>query len=288
MTIGAVVVNFRTAGDTMNCVRSLLADPLVVHIVVVDNHSGARDVARLESECEGLDRVSLHLMARNLGYSAGNNLGLRWLYARGVPMALVVNPDVTVPAGTLEALAAALQGDVVLACPVLRRTDGLVDSNGGWWSYRMGRGELETADGEVPHTGARLRTFAGACFLVDLPKFVSIGLLPEAHFLYGEEADVAMRLRKRGFTWTMVQTSVIHERGGSIGSASEWDKKSLTAHRYAAESAVLLTRRHWKRWLPCVVAARFVLVGRALAIGDRSVARAIMHGVTDGLRSAHD
>ena len=287
MLIGAVVLNFRTPDDTVKTVRALLAQQEVGMVVVVDNASGGEDVTTLQRGLGSSEGVTIHIAERNLGYSGGNNLGLRLLLQAGVTHALVLNPDVHVPSGVILQLCKESRDGVVLACPVLVRADGSVDSNGGWWAYRWGRGELERRHHVAESTRpGRLRTFAGACFVVDLAMFNDLGLLPEEHFLYGEEADVVMRINERGLRWLMVSATVLHERGGSVGSSSEWGQKSLIAHRYAAQSAIALTRRHWAHWLPVAVAARAGLVLRALMSGDGASARAIARGIADGLRAS--
>lgn len=284
MRVGAVVLNFRTPDDTVATVRTLLAHREVDVVVVVDNASGGDDVTTIRRELGTSEGVTLRVAERNLGYSGGNNLGLRLLLQDGVTHALVLNPDVLVPFGVIPQLCDEIRDGVVLACPVLVTADGSVDSNGGWWAYRWGRGELERRQHADFARAGRLRTFAGACFVVDLAAFNDLGLLPEEHFLYGEEADVVMRINKRGLSWRMIDATVVHERGGSVGSSNEWGRKSLTAHRYAAQSAIALTRRHWPRWLPVVVVARAALLLRALLTGDGPSARAIARGIADGLR----
>lgn len=281
--IGAVVLNYRTAADTIRTVEELHSQG-VNPVVVVDNASGSDDRAALDSAARMPHRFLLLQSETNLGYSGGNNLGLRLLAELGCDVALVCNPDVHFPPDVLQQLYAAMRPQDVLVSPVLRSASGKVDSNGGWWAYRWGRGELNTRHVRPSRRSGRLATFNGACFMVDLKRFMDLGLLPEDHFLYGEEADVVRRLDARGWHWRQTDVEVVHDRGGSAGSSPNWSERSSIAHRYAAESAVLLTRKYWARWLPVVLAARIALAAVQLIRGDRQAARAIGGGIISGLK----
>ncbi|WP_353199111.1 glycosyltransferase family 2 protein [Sandarakinorhabdus sp.] len=114
--LGVVIVNFRGAADTIECLESLLRCPLQMKIVVVENGSGDDSVARLRGWAAGtvssvaesaelagfstppmakpiamaevttdaigkgpIAPLSMIVSPDNLGFAGGNNLGLRHL-----------------------------------------------------------------------------------------------------------------------------------------------------------------------------------------------------------------
>ncbi|MFZ4381621.1 MAG: glycosyltransferase family 2 protein [Sandarakinorhabdus sp.] len=116
--LGVVLVNFRGAADTIECLESLLRCPLQMKIVVVENGSGDDSVSRLRDWAAGnvrtvaespemagfstppmakpiamaevaaeavgngaISPLSLIISPDNLGFAGGNNLGLRHLRA---------------------------------------------------------------------------------------------------------------------------------------------------------------------------------------------------------------
>lgn len=283
---GAVVLNYRTPEDAARAALELREGGIDL-VVVVDNASGRDDLGILERVVGYDERIEILSADCNRGYSAGNNLGLRRLDEAGCTTAVVSNPDVSFPEGAVASLLEAKRADpeAVIVAPMLVDPRGAVETNGGWWRYRVGRGELELEAGriDVPRHG-RVRVFSGACFVIDIRRFVQIGLLPEDQFLYGEEVDVVQRLRQRGWRWSSADVEVVHDRGGSIGSATRWRDRSLIAHRYAAESAVRVTWKHWPRWIGVVVGARVAFAMRALGVGRPDIASAVLQGTWGGLR----
>lgn len=71
----AVVLNWHDTEQTLDCVRSLLAEPLVDHVFAVDNDADG-DLGRALSRLS-TDKITLIESVENRGYSAGVNLGLR-------------------------------------------------------------------------------------------------------------------------------------------------------------------------------------------------------------------
>lgn len=110
--VSALIVNYNSADYCLRCVESLRAQefrvdgrPGSMEIIVLDNDSRPEDQARLGA-LEGMDAVKLVLTGENLGYGRANNQGAamargRYLY--------VLNPDVKVLPGAIDAMLAVLQ-----------------------------------------------------------------------------------------------------------------------------------------------------------------------------------
>src|SRR5262249_45952596 len=79
--IAAVVLNYRTALDTLLAVKSLLASRATIDdLIVVDNDRGDEARSALASVAPRLTYLQTD---RNLGYSGGMNLGIREALRRG-------------------------------------------------------------------------------------------------------------------------------------------------------------------------------------------------------------
>ena len=116
LDLAIVILNYNTAGLLRDCLQSVLASRtnLRVGVCVVDNAStdGSAELVRAE-----FPDVHLIVNRHNVGYSAGNNIGLNWFGfgerhthgdAARPRYALLLNPDTVVPPDALERMAAFL------------------------------------------------------------------------------------------------------------------------------------------------------------------------------------
>ncbi|MCI0703605.1 MAG: glycosyltransferase, partial [Planctomycetia bacterium] len=99
-----VVVNFNGLEDTRKCLHSLSALSATANVVVVDNASELDPTATLASE---FPHVHIVRNSANLGWSGGNNTGIRLALSRGADFIILLNNDTTVaPKLVLRLLAA--------------------------------------------------------------------------------------------------------------------------------------------------------------------------------------
>ena len=96
----AIVLSWNGREDTLRCLQSLEGVRREdLEVVCVDNASsdGSAQAVR-----ERFPAVTLIEAPTNLGYSAGNNLGLRHAMAAGARWMMLVNNDATVDAGVID------------------------------------------------------------------------------------------------------------------------------------------------------------------------------------------
>lgn len=205
--VAAVILNYNCADLTIELAESLLnflVPPGAV--VIVDNNSDASDVCIVNSYVERRGEIVLISAGCNGGYSAGNNLGVRWALDAGYRYVLIVNPDVSIDEASVEALvrAACADPDVAFCGPRIVGADGKTDAYAqrfmlhdltsvyltkypigrlGWNAYcarYFGAG--------VDRTGPQYCvTVSGCCVLFTRRYFDEAGLLDEDFFLYSEE-----------------------------------------------------------------------------------------------------
>ena len=215
-----VIVNYRTPGLVIDCLRTLAAERVAergLRVVVVDNASGDDSLAVLATAIrdEGWGWVTLKPLDRNGGFAFGNNAAIRELLASANPPNYVwlLNPDTLVRSGAATALIDFLEAhpDVGIAGGRLVFPDGTPQTAAfrfpsllseledtiriGFVSTMLGRfrvpGPIETE----PH---RTDWVNGASLMVRREVFDSVGLMDEGYFLYFEETDYCRRARRRG------------------------------------------------------------------------------------------
>jgi N-acetylglucosaminyl-diphospho-decaprenol L-rhamnosyltransferase len=250
--LAIVIVNFRTAALTEDCLRSLESEigPRM-RVVVVDNASGDGSAERLERVMEerGWSRwARLIRSSQNGGFAAGNNLGIRSIRAGAY---LLLNSDTLVRPGALAGLleAARDRPDAGIIGPGLLDGRGEFDqsffrqpapasefirsSNTGLVARWLSRFDLILPRTERP---LEVDWLGFACVLIRASVIDRVGLLDEGYFMYFEDIDYCRRVRAAG--WNVLywpEPKVVHLQGGSskVSSAGAAQRR---APRYYYEA----------------------------------------------------
>jgi N-acetylglucosaminyl-diphospho-decaprenol L-rhamnosyltransferase len=238
-----VIVNYRTPGLTIDCLRSLEGEVTAVagwrvRVVVTDNCSGDDSVPRLQAAVRDQgygDWVTIEPLQRNGGFAFGNNAAIRPALAFSAPPDYIwlLNPDTIVRAGALAALVEFLENrpNVGIAGSRLLDQEGTAE----WSAFRF-PSVLSELEGGVrlglvtrilsgwvvspppPLVATRCDWSSGASVMIRRAVFEEIGLLDENYFMYFEEVDFCLRAYSAGWaTWYVPQSEVVHLAGQSSG-----------------------------------------------------------------------
>lgn len=102
--VGIVLVNYRGAEDTIECIDSLNEmEYQNFFIVVVDNHSEDGSLERLYEKKQERDFAVIERKG-NRGFAAGNNAGIRYALKKGAEYVLLLNNDTLVDRACLTHL----------------------------------------------------------------------------------------------------------------------------------------------------------------------------------------
>jgi GT2 family glycosyltransferase len=253
--LSVVIVNYLAYEELTDCLASLA--PLVSssEIVVVDHQSQARSLERLGARFTGVRFIAV---SGNPGFAAGVNRGVRETTGEFV---LLLNPDCIVDsdprplaswlaanprAGVCGAIVREVDGSIQASA---RRFPGVTTGLAGRtsWLSRAWPGNPWTRRNLVrglPTAPVEVDWVSGACMMVRRDAFSAVGGMDEQFFLYWEDADFCMRLRRAGWqTYYSPAMSVTHLTGRSSQHALE---ASLVAFH---ESAYRYYRKHGVRWL---------------------------------------
>lgn len=302
-------MNWNGWHDTLECVRSVLgAQRLPTQIVICDNGSMdgsvqhlaeafARDgvpcavfpspAALLRSQ-QPPKLVALVEIGENLGYAGGNNVGLRYALARcDADYVWILNNDVVVAEDALAAMLALVQSDPKIGLTgarLLRHDDReTVQAMGGGFivpvichDTQLGQGQPSSAFSDEPIAVDHL---VGACLLARADAVRSTGLIDESYFLYREETDWCIRMRREG--WKVVccaAARVWHKQSRSVGFHSPLHDY------YAVRNMLRLVRKEFPAALPfafCYFVLRSIVPKLVRFEGAR--ARAVVEAVRDFL-----
>ncbi|MGW9112872.1 glycosyltransferase family 2 protein [Microbacterium sp. NPDC055683] len=200
------------------CLRALAAQTVDVTVIVVDDHSPDDSADRIAA---AFPELTLLRNTRNRGFAHTANRGM----AHGdAPFVMLVNSDVVAePTLAAQVLAAFDEGGdgVGSVAPLLLRPDGRIDSLGITAdATAAGFVRYHGASRAYPETPPLLGPY-GAAAAYRRRALGEVGLLDEGIFMYGEELDLAFRLRAAG--WQAVgldEPGGVHIGGASAGEGS--------------------------------------------------------------------
>jgi GT2 family glycosyltransferase len=279
--ISVVVVNYNGLPYLERCLASLAAQTYATfQVIVVDNASTDGSADWLAAR---FPQVQLLRAPRNLGFAAGNNLGIR--AARGEFIA-ALNNDTELEPDYLECLIAPMADPAVGACaPLMLEFDrrDRIDAAG----IRIDRAGLawNLGAGQPAASVQAEREVWGACAgaaLYRLSMLDAIGLFDPDYFGFYEDVDLAWRAQRAGWKCMLApQARAYHVHGGSFRHGS-------------AQKLYLLARNRWWTLFKNEPLPALALNAPLIAVADAAalltaVARhrslAPLHGRVDAWRS---
>lgn len=201
--IFVVVLNFNGENTLVACLSSIYqSDYLNFEVVVVDNDS--KD-GSLEQAKKDFSRAHFIKNPTNLGFSRGNNLGIRWALEKFADYIFILNNDTIVEKTTLSSLVSAMNDDfsVGIASPIIFNAN----NTGPWFAggeiywQKMKTGHLLKIKSDKPYPTEYI---SGCAMFVRKDVFKKIGLFDERFFLYYEDTDFSLQAKNAGFKLIMV------------------------------------------------------------------------------------
>jgi GT2 family glycosyltransferase len=259
MDVSIVILNYRSRGLVAQCIKTIKMYPSKrsVEIIVVDNMSNDSVGDFL---AEKYPEVRFIASSRNGGFAAGNNLGIRAATGRYV---LIMNPDITVRPGAIDALVDFMDNNPTIGVcgPRLLRPNGQVDES----CYRFHRwitpiyrrtplGRL--SGGRRENNRYTMNDFdrqetrdvdwlLGAVLMVQYAALKKVGLFDEKYFLYFEDTDWCRRFWQAGYRvvyFTGATMVHCHERA----SAQVWWMLGLLNR--TARSHIKSCFHYFRKW----------------------------------------
>lgn len=286
--VAILMLNWNRPDDTLDCLASAAAQSHPnIALLVVDNASSDDSVARIGA---AYPEATILRTQRNLGFAGGANRGLRAALDMGADYIFLVNNDTTFAPDVVALLLEKARPDVGVVMPAIYYADAPQTpwSLGGrrHWLTLEKTGDDPTA--LTATSAAKLeRDYAVGCgMLLARGMLEQVGLFDERFFMYYEDMDLSLRIRRAGFRILLIPAARMwHKVAMSSGG------RDSPAERYwMARSSVLffLKHVHGLRWLvvlPYRAGSACKTVLRLCLRGRGSAARAYLRGLRDGLRT---
>jgi GT2 family glycosyltransferase len=235
------VINYNGASNTLDCLKTLnelQKDDFELLVNVIDNASKEPfDISesRFTSFKTKIIRSSL-----NTGFSGGHNINIKHALASDADYVLILNNDTKTDVNLLTELlkSAKSQPDYGVLVPKIyfergyefhkkKYTEGelgkIIWYAGGVMDWRnligINRGVDEIDLGQYDKA-SETELATGCCMLVKREVFEKIGSFDNRYFLYYEDADFTMRVKKKGFKIIYQPKAILwHKNAGSAGGS---------------------------------------------------------------------
>lgn len=223
MDLSIIILSYNTQALTINCIDSILKSrpKMDYEIIVVDNNSTDGTVEILEKIRGQRVRVVLH--KKNLGFSKGNNTGIKKARGRYI---MLLNSDTIVTNGSIDALFAFAKRTPYLGIvgPQLLNADDTVQASvfhlptlmSAIKQYWLGGPKI--ADKYYPKVDkpTEVEALVAACMLISPVALKKVGMLDERYFMYFEDMDYCRRVRHADLKiYYLPEAKIYHYHGQS-------------------------------------------------------------------------
>ena len=262
-----VIVNYMKYEDTIAAVDSVLKSKTEYDhtVIVVDNASPNESYEILHDRyCKNADitndppRVVVLQARENLGYCAGNNVGIRYAIDElRSEYIWILNPDTLVESYTFQNYINYLNDheDVgIVGAKLIFYPDSehMQAYGGGRFGVRkslvmgpfMHYFKDAPVDTELPPE-IELDVAIGASMMVRVDVFKKIGLMNEEYFLYSDENEFCLRAKKAGYRITAIRDAVVYHKEGY-----RQNKQTLMAEYYITRNSLYMVKELYPKYFP--------------------------------------
>lgn len=276
--VSVIIVTYNSKRYLKLCIGSIMKQDYPLEIIVVDNCSTDGTVEFIR---DNFSFVKIIESKKNLGFGAGNNLGVK--YAEGDYL-VMLNPDTVVEDGWLKELVKPLKEEKLITTPKILTYDASMINTCGIVNHFTGLPFTRDLGSEsnVHQKPEYVSGFSGCCFAIRKKDFIAIGGFDENFFLYNEDTDLSWRMHLKGFKILFVPTSVVRH---------DYTLKVPPEKIYHLEKGRYMILRKYLSWQdffllsPSLILVEFLTFGYAIKCGWRGIMNKC-NAIKDGLNAS--
>ncbi len=248
-----IIVNYNTRELLLECINSVIdsSEEMRIEIIVVDNDSkdGSAEAVR-----GAFPEVVLLANSTNLGFGAACNQAIKT--ARS-PFVLLLNSDARLTAEALKAVYDCMESEEscgAAGCKLVNAEGRQATNTRNFLtpfnqtleqanltsrlsSRYLRRSYSPKVDGELKDRS--VDWIDGACLMLRRAALDEVGLFDERFFMYSEDEDLCLRLKRHGWSVCYSAAGTAFHRGGAT---TEKDRVNMLTHFYFGQ--ILFLRKH--------------------------------------------
>lgn len=257
-----------------------------IEVIIVDNASKKDEATIIEQR---FPHVTVIRSEVNLGFAGGNNLGIQ--AAHGKYLFFINNDTLLRPqTSDLRPLTTRLESSpkIGMVCPKIRFawSDNPIQYAGYTPLSQITLRNSAIGCGEEDHgqydTAHRTPYAHGAAMMVRREAIDKVGLMPECYFLYYEELDWSMMIRRAAYDiWYEPACTIYHKESQSTGQSSPLKSYYMTRNRllFAKRNISSPQKYLTYSYLIGIVAIRDIL--KSLLSQRQDLVKATLKGLRD-------
>ena len=273
--ISIITINYNGLKDTCELIETLPLEDESIEVIVVDNASHEDEATLIESR---YPQVKVIRSKKNLGFAGGNNLGIK--AAHGKYLFFINNDTLLVSekrkvnsekfATAFHPLIDRLESSpkIGAVCPKIRFAWGnnpiqfagyTTLSSITMRNRAIGCGEADQGQYDTAHPTPYAH---GAAMMVKREVIEKAGMMPDCYFLYYEELDWSMMIRRAGYDiWYEPAVTVYHKESQTTGQQSPLRTYYITRNRllFVKRNNTSVLRYLSYFYLTCLVTGRDIL-----------------------------
>ena len=234
--LSIITINYNGLKDTCELIDTLPLEDETIEVIVVDNASKEDEATQIEQR---YPQVKVIRSEKNFGFAGGNNLGIQASQGKYL---LFLNNDTILRHHTSDFshLINRLESSpkIGMVCPKIKFSwDDNPIQYAGYTplskitlrNRSIGFGETDNGQYETAHTTPYAH---GAAMMIKREVIEKAGLMPECYFLYYEELDWSMMIRRAGYDiWYEPVCTIYHKESQTTGQNSPLRTYYITRNR---------------------------------------------------------
>jgi GT2 family glycosyltransferase len=245
--LSIITINYNGLKETCELMETLPLEDESIEVIVVDNASKDDEASIIEQR---FPQVTVIRSKKNLGFAGGNNLGIQAAHGRYLffinndtllqPSSISHQTSVSPQTSDISHLINRLESSpkIGMVCPKIKFAWGNNPIQYAGYTplskitlrnSAIGCGEEDDGQYDTAH----LTPYAhGAAMMVKREVIDKVGMMPECYFLYYEELDWSMMIRRAGYDiWYEPACTIYHKESQSTGQSSPLKSYYMTRNR---------------------------------------------------------
>ena len=285
-TLSIITINYNGLKDTCELMETLPLEDESIEVIVVDNASKDDEATMIEQR---YPQITVIRSKENLGFAGGNNIGIQASHGKYL---FFINNDTLLSPQTsdIRHLTNRLESSpkIGAVCPKIRFAWGNNPIQYAGYTplskitlrnSAIGCGEEDHGQYDTPHPTPYAH---GAAMMVKREVIEKVGLMPECYFLYYEELDWSMMIRRAGYDiWYEPACTIYHKESQATGQNSPLKSYYMTRNRllFAKRNISIPQKYLTYSYLIGIVALRDIL--KSLLHHRPDLSKATLKGLRD-------